>query len=110
MSANDPKRTWPKDRSVSGGRSLRCHPNNLSGCDQRHIAGGTMTAPCRGWSKTGFAMLDPASWRSVQPLLFAAVVGLCCVGRPNGVQAADDEKTALPAFAPWIGDFDGMQQ
>jgi len=74
------------------------------------LQGAAMTAPYRGWSKTGIAMLDPASWRSVQPWLFAAVVGLCCVGQPNGVQAADDEKTALPAFAPWVGDFDGMQQ
>jgi membrane-bound lytic murein transglycosylase MltF len=55
-------------------------------------------------------MLDPAFWRCVQPWLFAALAGLCCAGQPTCVQAADDEKTALPAFAPWVGDFDGMQQ
>jgi membrane-bound lytic murein transglycosylase MltF len=55
-------------------------------------------------------MLGPAFQRCVQPWLLAAVVGFCCVGEASSGQAADDEKTALPAFAPWVGDFDGMQQ
>jgi membrane-bound lytic murein transglycosylase MltF len=55
-------------------------------------------------------MLDPAPWRSVQPWLFVALVGLCCLGHATRIQAADEEKTDLPAFAPWVGDFDGMQQ
>jgi hypothetical protein len=43
-------------------------------------------------------------------LLFAAVVaGLYCVGKTTWVQAADG-RTALPLFAPWVGDLDGMQQ
>jgi membrane-bound lytic murein transglycosylase MltF len=40
----------------------------------------------------------------------AAVVGLCCFGRLTSVHAADGEKTALPAFARWTGDLDGMQE
>jgi hypothetical protein len=35
-----------------------------------------------------------------------AEVGLCCIGQAT----SDDEKTALPTFAAWVGDFDGMQQ
>ena len=54
-------------------------------------------------------MVGPVFRRSVQPSLLAAVVGLCCVGQTTSGQAAD-EKTALPAFAPWVGDFDGMQE
>jgi len=55
-------------------------------------------------------MLGTAFRRCVQSCLLAAVAGLCCVGQPTSVQAADEEKTALTAFAPWVGDFDGMQQ
>src|SRR5262245_59278008 len=52
-----------------------------------------------------------ANLRSVlYPWLLSAVAGLCCFGYAICVQAADDEKTALPVFAPWVGDFDGMQQ
>jgi membrane-bound lytic murein transglycosylase MltF len=61
-------------------------------------------------AETGLAMLGLAFWRCVQPWLFAAVVGLCCFGGATSGQATDDEKTALPAFARWVGDFDGMQQ
>jgi membrane-bound lytic murein transglycosylase MltF len=63
-----------------------------------------------GQSKQGLAMLGPAFWRCVQLCLLAAVVGLCCAASATGGQAADEEKTALPAFAQWVGDFDGMQQ
>ena len=46
-----------------------------------------------------------------QPLVLATfVVGLGCVGQPTCAQAADDGATALPAFATWVGDLDGMQQ
>ena len=55
-------------------------------------------------------MLAPGFRRCVLPWLLAAAVGLCCVGQATRGQAADEEKTALPAFAPWVGDFDGMQQ
>jgi hypothetical protein len=55
-------------------------------------------------------MLRLGFWRCVQPWLLAAVACLYCFGQATNGQAADDEKTALPAFAPWVGDFDGMQQ
>jgi membrane-bound lytic murein transglycosylase MltF len=112
LSAFDPKRTWPKDRNASGWWDVVFDVIQTICLVVINVTsqGTTMTAPCCGWSKTGFAMLGPTFWRCVQPWFFAALVGLCYVGQPNGVQAADDEKTALPAFAPWIGDFDGMQQ